>query len=95
MDLIGSGPSLAANSMWLELDGRRVEDPIHLAVGKLGSCSREVDMTGNLPRFAVGRPGRHTLRFTLREGPGPVLDELRVLKGGKVIARVECEDMLP
>lgn len=94
-NLVATGPSLGTNSMWLDIDERRVDDPFHLPVGELGSCSREVDMTDKLPRFTIDRPGRHTLKFTLREGPGPLLDKLQILKAGKVIKQVECENMLP
>jgi hypothetical protein len=94
-DLISMGPSLSTNSMWLEIDGKRVDDPIHLPVEKLGNSSREVEMTGKLTRFSIERDGEHVLRLTLREGPGPVLDKLQIRRGSEVVHQVECEHMLP
>ena len=72
-----------------------MEDVFHLPVGKLGDCSREVDITAHLPRFRLAKPGRHRLRFTLREGPDPTLDKVQILHEGEIIPEVECEEMLP
>lgn len=95
VNVVGSGPSLAANSLWLDIDAERLQDPFHLPVGELGDSSREVQMTDELPRLSVTRPGRHVLRLSLREGVGPVLDRLEIRQGDKVVQQVECEDMLP
>ena len=91
----GYGPSSSTNSVWLELDGVRVPDPVHLPVGTLGPSSRDVGMTPALPRLTVGSSGEHVLTMRLRERFGPVVDKLVILRGKDVVAEVECEAMLP
>jgi len=94
LDLIGYGPDLATNSLWLEVDGERVEDVVHLPVGELGSCSRDVDITPALPRFHLAESGEHTLRLTVREAPGAVVAKVRVLRDGQVVEERRGEEMV-
>ncbi len=93
LDLVGYGPDLGSNSLWLAVDGERVDDVVHLPVGRPGSCSRDVDITPALPRFRVATAGEHTLRLTLREAPGTVIDRASIVGGGGVVAEAEAEDM--
>ncbi|MFP3904543.1 MAG: hypothetical protein ACLFWB_09920 [Armatimonadota bacterium] len=96
VELIASGPSSGANSLWIEIDGKQQPDPVHLPVQELGVASRQVEIDPQrLPRFTIPEDGEHTLVFTLREGPDPTVDCVRILQDGRQIAAYEAEDMLP
>ncbi|OGV63822.1 MAG: hypothetical protein A3K19_04920 [Lentisphaerae bacterium RIFOXYB12_FULL_65_16] len=95
INLVSRAPNDGANSVWLELDGKRVEHAVHLRTDRLDASSRQADMSPALSRLSVPQDGPHRLIITLRESPGPELDKLQILQGGKVIKELECEDMLP
>ncbi|MFO7946980.1 MAG: hypothetical protein R6V19_09200 [Armatimonadota bacterium] len=96
VEVVASGPSSGANSLWIEIDGKQQPDPLHLPVEELGVASRQVEINPErLPRFTVTEDGEHALVFTLREGPDPTVDCVRILQDGREIAAYEAEDMLP
>lgn len=96
IEAVGHAPNSGANSWYIELDGVRQDDAVHVPEAEPGTCSRTVDIDPEqLPRFTVTAGGAHVLALTLREGPGPVLDRLRILRDGKEVAGYEGEDILP
>jgi len=96
IEAVGHAPNSGANSWYIELDGARQAEVVHIPEVEPGICSRTVDIDPEqLPRFAVAEGGTHVLALTLREGPGPVLDRLRILRDGKEVAAYEGEDILP
>lgn len=96
LEVIGSGPSGGANSLWIELDGQQQSDPVHLPVEELATASRMVEIDPELlPRFTVPDDGEHALVLALREGPTPTVDRVRILHEGQQVAAFEAEEMLP
>ena len=96
LEIAGMGSSSGANSLWVEVDGEQQPDPVHLPVEDLGIASRVVDVDPDaLPRFTVPEDGEHALVLTLREGPAPTVDRVRILQEGEEIAAFEAEQMLP
>ena len=96
IEAVGHAPNSGANSWYIELDGARQDDVVHIPEVEAGACSRTVDIDPEqLPRLTVAVDGEHVLALTLREGPGPVLDRLRILQDGQEVAVFEGEDILP
>ncbi len=96
VEAVGHAPNSGANSWYIELDGARQADVVHIPEVEAGVCSRTVDIDPEqLPRFTVTEGGAHVLALTLREGPGPVLDRLRILRNGQEVAVFEGEGILP
>ena len=91
VNIIGRAPSESANSVWVELDGQRMEDAVHIRTDRFGNSSRHYDLRPKFSRLNVPRDGRHTIVITLREPPGPELDKLLILRDGKVVKELECE----
>ena len=94
VNVISRAFSDGANSLWLEVDGRRCEDPIHIRTDGLGDSSRHHALPPDLSRVQMRTGGAHTFVLTLREAPGPELDKIQFLKGGKVVREIECEDLV-
>lgn len=94
VNLISRAPNDGANSVWLELDGQRMEDAIHIRTDGFGDSSRSHDLRPGRCRLRIPRDGKHDVVITLRESPGPELDRLQFLQEGKVVKELECEDML-
>lgn len=96
IEAVGHAPNSGTNSWYIELDGARQADVVHIPEVQPGVCSRTVDIDPEqLPRFTVAEDGEHVLALTLREGPGPVLDRVRILRDAKEVAVFEGEDLLP
>ena len=94
-NIIGCAPSESANSVWIELDGQRMEDAVHFRTDRLGNSSRHHDLRPEFSRLTVPGDGPHTILIALREPPGPELDKLQILRAGKVVKELECEQMMP
>lgn len=96
IEAVGHAPNSGSNSWYIELDGARQPDPVHIPEREAGICSRTVDIDPEqLPRFTIAESGEHVLTLALREGPGPVLDRLRIMRDGREVAAYEGEDILP
>ena len=96
LEALAHAPDSGSNSWWIEIDGNRQADAVHIPEVDLGICSRTVGIDPELlPRFTVTADGEHVLALTLRESPGPVLDRVRILREGEEVAAYEAEDMLP
>lgn len=96
IEAVGHAPDSGTNSWHIELDGARQTDVMHIPEVEAGTCSRTVEIDPELlPRLRVSADGEHVLALTLREGPGPVLDRLRILRDGREVAAYEGEDILP
>lgn len=96
IEAVGHAPNSGSNSWWIELDGAQQSDVVHIPEVETGICSRTVDIEPEyLPRFTLADGGAHVLALTLREGSGPVLDRLRILRDAKEVAAYEGEDILP
>ena len=93
VNVIARAYSDGANSLWLDLDGRRMKDPIHLRTGRFGNSSRSHQLTAELPRLGVERDGEHRFTLSLREAPGPELDKIQFLQGSTVVHQIECESL--
>ncbi len=96
VEIIGYGPDSGSNSLWMELDGRRIDDAVHLPESKPGISSALVTIDPEvMPSLTVDKSGDHILVIVLREGPAPIIDRMRILQNGKEIAVFEGEDMIP
>ena len=80
-----------ANSLWLDLDGRRMPDAVHLPTKGFGNSSNHYELPPTLSRLTVEDCGEHTFVLSLREGPGPELDRIQFLQDGQVVCELECE----
>jgi len=96
VEAVAQGTSSGSDSFWIELDGIQQPDPVHISIDEPGIGSSLVEKDPeHLPGLTVAADGEHVLALVLREGPGPVLDRLRILQEGKEIAVFEGEAMLP
>ncbi len=64
-----NAPNRGADSLWIEVDGERQPQPILPPVGPIAERSGSV---------AIAEAGQHTIRLTLREGPGAVIRRVRL-----------------
>jgi hypothetical protein len=96
LEIIGHAPNSGSNSWWVEVDGTQQADPVHIPEVEPGICSSVVEIDPEaLPHFIVPEDGQHVVALILREGPGPVLDKVRILRDGEEVAAYEGEDILP
>ena len=93
VNVVSRAFSDAANSLWIEVDGERCPDPIHVRTDAFGRSSRLHTLPPDLSRVQVKTDGVHTFVLTLREAPGPLLDRIQFLRNGDVVHQVECEDL--
>ena len=93
MNVISRAHTESANSLWLDLDGKRMPDAIHLPTKGLGNSSNHYDLRPTLSRLTVESCGKHTFVLSLREGPGPELDKVQFLRDGAVAVELECEGL--
>jgi len=91
VNVIARAPSDGANSLWLDLDGERMSDAIHIRTDGFGNSSRHYALPPDLSQLTVKTDGKHTFLLTLREAPGPELDKIQFLRDGQIVCELECE----
>ena len=94
VNVVSRAFSDGANSLWLDLDGSRSQDPIHIRTDGFGRSSRLHTLPPDLSRLRVKAGGVHAFVLALREAPGPELDKIQFLKDGEVVRELECEDLV-
>ena len=96
VEILGFGPNSGANSLFMELDGTRMTDIVHLPERTVGVASRFVEQDPEaMPVLKVSTAGKHTLVLVLREGPPQTIDRVRIFRKGKAVATIEADTMLP
>jgi len=93
VNVISRAYTESANSLWLDLDGKRMPDAIHIPTKGFGNSSSHYELPPTLSRLTVEECGKHTFVLSLREGPGPELDKIQFLRDGQVVCELECEEL--
>jgi len=85
--VFGKGRDQGSDSVWLDLDGKRIETAFNLPTKDIGPSSAKWDLSEPTPNIEIATAGAHHFLVTLRESPPTMVDRLEfVLAGGKKIA---------
>ncbi len=90
-----SGTSTGSDSLYLTVDGEQ-RVALHTPIGRIGPSSSTPTKDTPTPNITVNTDGLHRFTFTLREGPGVVLDRFLIHDAnGKLVAEIQAEDAPP
>jgi len=90
-----SGTSSGSDSLYLSVDGAdRVA--LHTPINRFGPSASSPTKDTPTPNIEVKGDGPHRFTFTLREGPGVMLDRFTIHNlEGEMVAEVQAEDAPP
>lgn len=90
-----TGTSTGSDSLFLAVDGgERVS--LHTPIGVFGPSSSTPEKDTPTPNVTIAGDGMHILSFTLREGPGIMLDRFTIQSAdGTLVAEVQAEEAPP
>lgn len=90
-----TGTSTGSDSLFLTIDGKeRVS--LHTPIGSFGPSSSTPEKDTPTPNVTIAGDGVHILSFTLREGPGIMLDRFTIHSAdGAPIGEVQAEEAPP
>lgn len=74
--VFGKGVDSGSDSVWIDLDGTRIEQPFNLPTQAIGPSSAKWDLSEPTPNSEIAVGGPHLFRVSLRESPGVMLDRL-------------------
>ncbi len=87
--------STGSDSLYLSIDGGDRKD-FHVPIGQFGPSASSASKDTPTPNIEVLTDGLHRFNFTLREGPGVMLDRFVIQDmSGKVVKEIEAEDAPP
>ncbi len=90
-----TGTSTGSDSLFLSVDGGdRVS--LHTPIGGFGPSSSTPEKDAPTPNVTITGDGTHVLSFTLREGPGIMMDRFTIHSAdGRLVAEIEAEQAPP
>ena len=95
MQLRGYGTNGGNDSLHVRLAGRQEPLAFHVPKDAFGEAMGAWDLSAPAPAVEVGKGGRQRFSITLREGPGTVLDTIRILdEAGKPLFDKRAIDLV-
>ena len=84
--VFGKGRDDGSDSVWMDLDGKRIETAFNLPTKEIGPSSAKWDLSEPTPNIEIPAAGPHRFLVTLREAPPTMIERLEfVLAGGKKV----------